>query len=67
MNDMVKCFHCSGGLSKWTKEDDPWITHITHFPDCHFVKFKKAENSERIAREHKKRKHSQCDSDEITG
>lgn len=37
IDDQVRCFHCSGGLRAWQKEDDPWFEHAKWFPRCVFV------------------------------
>jgi hypothetical protein len=65
-NDFVKCFSCSGVMSKWAKEDDPFTLHMTHFPDCHFVKLNKTIDPTNIANESTKIKFSQYDSEDIT-
>ncbi|XP_053396672.1 baculoviral IAP repeat-containing protein 2-like isoform X1 [Mercenaria mercenaria] len=36
--DSVKCFYCGGGMQHWQQDDDPWIEHARHFPDCDFLK-----------------------------
>ncbi|XP_053396676.1 E3 ubiquitin-protein ligase XIAP-like [Mercenaria mercenaria] len=36
--DSVKCFYCGGGMQHWQQEDDPWLEHARHFPDCDFLK-----------------------------
>lgn len=41
--DQVRCFHCDGGLLKWTAEDEPWGEHARWFPECHFVRLVKGE------------------------
>jgi hypothetical protein len=66
VSDFVKCFSCSGIMSNWAKEDDPFTLHMTHFPDCHFVKLNKTIDSTTIANKSTKRKFSQCDSEDIT-
>lgn len=40
-DDQVRCFHCSGGLRSWQKEDDPWFEHAKWFPQCNFVRLVK--------------------------
>jgi hypothetical protein len=66
LNDYVKCFSCSVVMRKWAKEDDPFTLHMTHSPDCHFVKLNKTIGPTTIANESTKRKFSQCDSKDIT-
>uniref|UniRef100_A0A8D9ECF1 Death-associated inhibitor of apoptosis 2 n=1 Tax=Cacopsylla melanoneura TaxID=428564 RepID=A0A8D9ECF1_9HEMI len=41
--DQVRCFHCDGGLLKWTAGDEPWSEHARWFPECHFVMLVKGE------------------------
>ncbi|KAI5706206.1 hypothetical protein M8J76_006408 [Diaphorina citri] len=41
--DWVRCFHCDGGLRKWTAMDEPWSEHARWFPECHFVMLVKGE------------------------
>lgn len=41
--DQVRCFHCDGGLLKWTAGDEPWSEHARWFPECHFVLLVKGE------------------------
>lgn len=41
--DQVRCFHCDGGLLKWTSGDEPWSEHARWFPECHFVLLVKGE------------------------
>ncbi|XP_053396759.1 baculoviral IAP repeat-containing protein 3-like [Mercenaria mercenaria] len=36
--DSVRCFYCGGGMQHWQQDDDPWIEHATHFPDCDYLK-----------------------------
>ncbi|KAL4232728.1 Baculoviral IAP repeat-containing protein 2 [Mactra antiquata] len=37
-NDLVRCFHCDGGLQRWEDGDVPWVEHARWFPQCNFVK-----------------------------
>ena len=36
--DLVRCFHCKGGLKTWESSDKPWIEHCRWFPRCPFVR-----------------------------
>ncbi|XP_033740295.1 uncharacterized protein LOC117327437 [Pecten maximus] len=42
-DDIVRCFNCDIGLAEWDREDDPWIEHARHIPECSFLKEKKGE------------------------
>ncbi|KAJ8315640.1 hypothetical protein KUTeg_007790 [Tegillarca granosa] len=37
-DDLVRCFHCGGGLSSWDKDDDPFVEHAHWFPECIFLR-----------------------------
>ncbi|XP_060082815.1 E3 ubiquitin-protein ligase XIAP-like [Ylistrum balloti] len=39
--DIVRCFHCDIGLAEWDSDDDPWVEHARHSPDCPFLREKK--------------------------
>jgi E3 ubiquitin-protein ligase XIAP len=39
--DSVRCYCCGGGIIDWEYEDDPFIEHQKHFPDCLLVKLNK--------------------------
>ncbi|XP_069136434.1 baculoviral IAP repeat-containing protein 3-like [Argopecten irradians] len=41
--DIVRCFHCDIGLAEWDPEDDPWVEHARHSPDCPFLRSRKDE------------------------
>lgn len=41
--DLVRCFHCDGGLQHWDPTDNPWIEHAKWFPTCSFVKLVKGQ------------------------
>lgn len=41
--DLVRCFHCDGGLQHWDPTDDPWVEHAKWFPSCSFLKLVKGE------------------------
>ncbi|CAG2111108.1 unnamed protein product [Medioppia subpectinata] len=36
--DRVKCFRCTGTMSRFAKNDDPWAHHAGAFPSCKFVR-----------------------------
>ncbi len=42
-NNFIKCFHCSGILRKWDKDENPWIEHAIHYPYCDFLEDQKGE------------------------
>lgn len=42
-NDLVRCFHCGGGLTSWEAEDNPWVEHAHWFPQCVFLRQNKGE------------------------
>ncbi|KAL4222694.1 Protein DETOXIFICATION 47 [Mactra antiquata] len=35
--DLVKCFHCGGGLRNWEYLDVPWVEHCRFFPECPYA------------------------------
>ncbi|NXX45234.1 BIR7B protein, partial [Tricholaema leucomelas] len=35
--DVVRCFHCNGGVRSWSYGDDPWREHAKWHPDCEFL------------------------------
>ncbi|NXH18647.1 BIR7B protein, partial [Bucco capensis] len=35
--DVVRCFHCDGGVRDWSFGDDPWREHAKWYPECEFV------------------------------
>ncbi|KAK7088913.1 uncharacterized protein [Littorina saxatilis] len=41
--DLVRCFHCKGGLKTWESSDQPWIEHSRWFPRCPFIKLCKGQ------------------------
>lgn len=43
INDLVRCFHCDGGLRHWDPHDDPWTEHAKYFPNCSFIKLIKGQ------------------------
>lgn len=47
-DDHVRCFHCSGGLRSWQREDDPWEEHAKWFPKCPFLELVKGEAYVRV-------------------
>ncbi|MDP0589276.1 MAG: RING-HC finger protein [Candidatus Endonucleobacter bathymodioli] len=46
VEDIVRCFYCSLGLSGWNKDDDVWQEHAQHSADCWFLR--QAKNAEYI-------------------
>ncbi|KAJ6647353.1 Death-associated inhibitor of apoptosis 2 [Pseudolycoriella hygida] len=48
VDDHTRCFHCSGNLRQWHKDDDPWYEHAKWFPLCKFLNL--AKGSEYINR-----------------
>uniref|UniRef100_A0A0L8IDV4 Uncharacterized protein n=1 Tax=Octopus bimaculoides TaxID=37653 RepID=A0A0L8IDV4_OCTBM len=38
--DRTICFHCDGGLNKWTANDNPMMEHFKTYPNCVFIKKK---------------------------
>ncbi|KAJ8314616.1 hypothetical protein KUTeg_006766 [Tegillarca granosa] len=39
--DVVRCFHCDIGLAEWDVQDDPWVEHARHSPQCFFLREKR--------------------------
>jgi len=35
--DIVFCYYCGGGVCQWSKEDDAWIEHAKHYPNCAYL------------------------------
>ncbi|XP_008933482.1 PREDICTED: baculoviral IAP repeat-containing protein 7-like, partial [Merops nubicus] len=35
--DVVRCFHCDGGVRNWSFGDDPWREHAKWYPECEFL------------------------------
>ncbi|NXY85673.1 BIR7B protein, partial [Alcedo cyanopectus] len=35
--DLVRCFHCGGGVRNWSFGDDPWREHAKWYPGCDFL------------------------------
>jgi len=40
-DDQVKCYSCGLVLSKWSKNDDPWIEHCKYSGDCEYLRLEK--------------------------
>ncbi|XP_068006491.1 baculoviral IAP repeat-containing protein 7 [Melanerpes formicivorus] len=36
-DDVVRCFHCDGGVRSWSFGDDPWREHAKWYPECEFL------------------------------
>lgn len=43
--DSVECFLCEKPLDGWLAEDDPWVEHLKHSPNCTFAKLQQPENA----------------------
>jgi len=37
VTDTVRCFHCDIGLADWNQQDEPWVEHARHSPECPFL------------------------------
>lgn len=42
-DDTVACFACEKVLDGWESNDNPWLEHQKHAPQCPFIKMNKAE------------------------
>ncbi|XP_055709463.1 baculoviral IAP repeat-containing protein 5.2-B-like [Phlebotomus papatasi] len=42
--DSAACFMCGKELDGWEEQDDPWVEHKRHAPQCQFVKNWKKED-----------------------
>ncbi|XP_059613684.1 baculoviral IAP repeat-containing protein 5.2-B-like [Phlebotomus argentipes] len=42
-SESAVCFVCGKELDGWEEEDDPWVEHKKHAPQCSFVKMRKKE------------------------
>jgi hypothetical protein len=38
LSDRVICFYCGLGLNEWNPTDDPILEHVTHAPNCGYIK-----------------------------
>ncbi|XP_060085006.1 baculoviral IAP repeat-containing protein 3-like [Ylistrum balloti] len=36
--DIVRCFYCDIGLAEWNPDDDPWVEHARHSPECPYLR-----------------------------
>ncbi|XP_055683232.1 baculoviral IAP repeat-containing protein 5-like [Lutzomyia longipalpis] len=43
--DEAACFVCGKELDGWEEEDNPWVEHKKHAPQCQFVKINKKEDN----------------------
>ncbi|CAC5423910.1 unnamed protein product [Mytilus coruscus] len=43
INDLVRCYHCGGGLTSWEAEDNSWVEHAHWFPQCTFLRQNKGD------------------------
>ncbi|XP_074601078.1 E3 ubiquitin-protein ligase XIAP-like [Brevipalpus obovatus] len=44
IGDETHCFYCAAGLREWAKDDDPWVEHAKHLPDCSFLALMKGDD-----------------------
>ena len=42
--DVVRCFHCNGGLQHWEEFENPWYEHAKWYPLCEFLLRKQGVN-----------------------
>ncbi|GAB0096769.1 baculoviral IAP repeat-containing protein 5.2 [Sergentomyia squamirostris] len=42
--EAAACFMCGKELDGWEEQDDPWMEHKKHAPQCYFVKNWKKQN-----------------------
>ncbi|KAK7067889.1 Protein DETOXIFICATION 47, chloroplastic [Halocaridina rubra] len=55
LSDIVRCFHCDGGLYNWRMDDIPWEVHARWYPLCPYVKHIKGQqfiNEARLQMQH---------------
>ncbi|XP_076079629.1 putative inhibitor of apoptosis isoform X1 [Mytilus galloprovincialis] len=43
INDLVRCYHCGGGLTSWEAEDNAWVEHAHWFPQCTYLRQNKGD------------------------
>jgi hypothetical protein len=41
VDDLVKCFHCNGGLQDWKANDNALLLHNKYYPNCNYSNLKK--------------------------
>ena len=44
IDDLVRCFNCGGGLTRWDTDDNPWVEHARWFPKCTFLRQNKGDD-----------------------
>ena len=37
IEDALACFHCEGILDNWQEDDDVYLEHLIHFPNCAYI------------------------------
>ncbi|XP_069136695.1 uncharacterized protein [Argopecten irradians] len=42
--DIVRCFYCDIGLAEWDRDDDPWVEHARHSPECPYLRNQKGQD-----------------------
>ncbi|XP_033740318.1 uncharacterized protein LOC117327448 isoform X4 [Pecten maximus] len=42
--DIVRCFYCDIGLAEWNPDDDPWVEHARHSPECPYLRVQKGQD-----------------------
>ncbi|XP_021365102.1 uncharacterized protein LOC110457936 isoform X2 [Mizuhopecten yessoensis] len=42
--DIVRCFYCDIGLAEWNPDDDPWVEHARHSPECPYLRDEKGQD-----------------------
>jgi hypothetical protein len=42
VDDLVKCFHCNGGIYGWGVEDNAFLAHEQEFPKCNYMNLRKS-------------------------
>ena len=43
-DDVATCYMCRKSLDFWEEQDNPWIQHCSHSPECPLVNLDKFEN-----------------------
>ncbi|XP_060083791.1 E3 ubiquitin-protein ligase XIAP-like [Ylistrum balloti] len=41
--DILKCFHCDIGLAEWNPDDNLWLEHARHSPECPYLREQKGQ------------------------
>ncbi|XP_033739525.1 baculoviral IAP repeat-containing protein 2-like [Pecten maximus] len=42
--DIVRCFCCGIELAEWNPDEDPWVEHARHSPECQYLKDQKGQD-----------------------